>query len=84
MSDAMTGFLIWAGIIHFFLVLIPVIGTIKSTISVQSKIAWCLFLLLLESLLTFTTDDDNVGNDGVVVTTFFRRCDTVNIIWRRS
>lgn len=47
MSDAMTGFLIWAGIIHFFLVVIPVIGTIKSVISVQSKIAWCLFLLLL-------------------------------------
>lgn len=47
MSDALTGFLIWIGIIHFFLVLIPVIGTIKSKISVQSKLAWCLFLLLL-------------------------------------
>ena len=47
MSDALVGFLIFAGIIHFFLVLIPVIGTIKSVISVQSKLAWCLFLLLL-------------------------------------
>ena len=47
MSDAITGFLLLIGIIHAVLVLIPLVDTLKANISSRSKLAWCLFLLLV-------------------------------------
>ena len=45
--DAIKGFLIVGGIVHLFLVLIPIRGTLRAKISKRSKLVWCLFLLLL-------------------------------------
>jgi len=47
MDKALVGFLIVFGSIHFLLVAIPVINTLKANISTNSKIAWCALLLLL-------------------------------------
>jgi len=47
MDKAMLGFLIVFGFIHFLLVAVPVVNTLKASISTTSKIAWCGLLVLL-------------------------------------
>ena len=47
MSSALTGFLILFGVSHLILIMIPIISTLKASISRRSKALWCLFLLLL-------------------------------------
>ena len=47
MSKEMIGFLtVFAGF-HLVLVCIPVINTLRTRISIKSKLFWCAFLLLL-------------------------------------
>ena len=47
MSNALVGFLAVCGILHLFLVVVPLKDTLSARISAQSRFAWCLFLLLL-------------------------------------
>jgi len=47
MSKTIFGMLLVFGVVHLFLIAIPVVDTLKSGISRKSKLAWCLFLLLL-------------------------------------
>ena len=47
MDKALIGILGVAGILHLILVLVPVRDTLGASISLQSKLAWCAFLLLL-------------------------------------
>lgn len=47
MSKALIGFLAVFGSFHLFLVAIPLRDTLRAAISARSKLAWCLFLLLL-------------------------------------
>ena len=44
MSNAITGGLVFAGLVHFLLIVIPICDTWRSSISRQSKILWCTFL----------------------------------------
>jgi len=50
MSNALIGFLVLFGISHLLLIAIPIINTLKASISGKSKTFWCLFLLLLPFL----------------------------------
>ncbi len=47
MSKALIGFIAVVGIVHLFLVVIPLRDTLRARISTQSKLAWISFLLLL-------------------------------------
>ncbi len=47
MSNALIGFAAVAGILHLFLVVVPLKDTLLAPISARSKTAWSLFLLLL-------------------------------------
>ena len=47
MSKALIGFLAVFGSFHLFLIVIPLRDTLRAAISARSKLAWCLFLLLL-------------------------------------
>lgn len=47
MDNALIGFLAVIGILHLFLVAVPLKDTLRAPISAQSKLAWSLFLLLL-------------------------------------
>ena len=47
MSPAIIGLLSFIGLIHAAVVFVPVVETIKARISPQSKLVWCLFLLLV-------------------------------------
>ena len=47
MSNALIGVLALLGSVHCVLVVVPVVQTLRASISAQSKIAWCLFLLLI-------------------------------------
>ena len=53
MSKALIGFLAVVGVIHLFLIVIPVKDTLQAPISVKSKFAWCLFLILLPIIGAF-------------------------------
>ena len=43
----MTGFLIVFGIIHILFVIIPLLHTLRASISIKSKLIWCGFLVFL-------------------------------------
>lgn len=47
MSNALFGFLVIFIPLHVLLVVIPMAGTLRATISAKSKILWCGFLLFL-------------------------------------
>ncbi len=47
MDSALIGFSIVSGAFHLLLVVLPVMYTLKAPISLESKIFWCLFLMLL-------------------------------------
>lgn len=47
MSNALIGLLFLLGAVHIVLIAIPIADTLKSGISRKSKLAWCLFLLVL-------------------------------------
>ena len=47
MSSAVKGVLILLAIVHLFLILIPLMNTLQSSISRRSKLFWSAFLLLL-------------------------------------
>ena len=47
MDKALTGFLVVLGISHLLLVVVPVTTTLRTSISVKSKILWCTFLVFL-------------------------------------
>ncbi len=47
MSKALIGFLAVFGSFHLFLIAIPLRDTLCAAISGRSKLAWCLFLVLL-------------------------------------
>ena len=53
MSKALIGFLVLVGSVHLFLIVVPVKDTLQASISVKSKIAWCLFLILLPIIGAF-------------------------------
>ena len=53
MNNALVGFLGLAGIIHVFLVVIPLKDTLQASISAGSKLGWCLFLVLLPFIGAF-------------------------------
>lgn len=53
MSKALIGFLAVIGIIHLFLIVIPIKDTLRAPISAGSKAAWCLFLILLPIIGAF-------------------------------
>ena len=47
MDNALIGFIIIFGTFHLLLVVIPIINTLRASISATSKILWCIFLVLL-------------------------------------
>ncbi len=47
MGNALLGFLIVFSVFHLLLVAIPIMNTLKGSISGKSKLFWCLFLILL-------------------------------------
>ncbi|MGI9319359.1 MAG: hypothetical protein ACR2QW_18675 [bacterium] len=47
MSKAIIGALAVAGIFHLLLVIVPIINTLRASISGKSKFVWCAFLVLL-------------------------------------
>ena len=47
MNSATTGILVFAGVTHLLLIVIPVCDTLRSSVSRQSKLLWCIFLLLV-------------------------------------
>ena len=47
MDSAVIGFLGLLGIAHLLLIVIPLGTTLKASISIQSKLAWCAFLIFL-------------------------------------
>ena len=53
MTKALFGFLVLVGSIHLFLIVIPVKDTLQAPISAKSKLAWCLFLILLPIIGAF-------------------------------
>jgi hypothetical protein len=53
MTKALIGFLAEIGIVHLFLVVIPLKDTIQSTISIKSKVFWCSFLIFLPVIGAF-------------------------------
>ena len=53
MSKALIGFLAIVGIVHLFLIAIPIKDTLQAHISAKSRVAWCLFLILLPVIGAF-------------------------------
>lgn len=53
MSNALIGFLAVLGIVHLFLIVIPVKDSLQAPISARSKTAWCLFLIILPVIGAF-------------------------------
>ena len=53
MSKPLIGFLAVIGIVHLFLIVIPLKDTLQASISTKSKAAWCLFLILLPIIGAF-------------------------------
>jgi hypothetical protein len=53
MSKALIGLLAVIGIIHLFLIVIPIKDTLQSPISLKSKVAWCFFLASLPVIGAF-------------------------------
>jgi hypothetical protein len=47
MDKALVGFLVLFGILHLLLVVVPIITTLRASISGKSKILWCSFLMFL-------------------------------------
>ena len=47
MDRALLGFLVVFGTVHILLVIVPIRDTFKAKISMPSKLAWCVFLLLV-------------------------------------
>lgn len=47
MSNSLIGVLALLGSVHCVLVVVPLVHTLRAPISAGSKIAWCLFLLLI-------------------------------------
>lgn len=47
MDKASIGILTVVGIFHFMLVVVPMMNTLRASISTTSKLAWCAFLVLL-------------------------------------
>jgi hypothetical protein len=47
MSKEIIGILAVAGIFHLILVIVPVMNTLRASISSKSKLIWCAFLVLL-------------------------------------
>ena len=47
MSTAIIGFLAVTGIFHLILVVVPIMNTLRASISGISKLIWCAFLVLL-------------------------------------
>ena len=50
MDKALLGFLIIFGVIHFLLIVIPVIKTLKANITTTSKLTWCGLLIFLPKI----------------------------------
>ncbi len=46
MGNALIGFFIIFGTFHLLLVVVPVLNTLRASISAKSKILWCIFLVL--------------------------------------
>ena len=53
MSKSLIGFLAVIGMVHLFLIVIPIKDTLQASISTKSKLAWCLFLVLLPIIGAF-------------------------------
>ena len=53
MSKTLIGFLAVVGIFHLFLIVIPIKDTAQAPISAKSKVAWCLFLILIPIIGAF-------------------------------
>jgi hypothetical protein len=53
MTKALIGFLAVIGIVHLFLIVIPVKDTLQASISIKSKVFWCSFLILLPIIGAF-------------------------------
>ena len=53
MTKALIGFLAVTGIVHLFLIVIPLKDTIQAPISIKSKVSWCLFLIFLPIIGAF-------------------------------
>ena len=53
MTKALIGFLAVTGIVHLFLIVIPLKDTIQAPISIKSKVLWCLFLIFLPIIGAF-------------------------------
>jgi hypothetical protein len=47
MDNALIGFLVVFGFLHFLLVVIPVMNVLQTKISIKSKLAWCGVILFL-------------------------------------
>ncbi len=47
MDSAVIGFLFLFGIVHLLLVAVPLGSTLRSQISLKSKLLWCAFLVFL-------------------------------------
>ncbi len=47
MDKAIVGFLIVVGFLHLLLIVVPINTTLRASISVKSKILWCVFLVIL-------------------------------------
>ena len=47
MDSALIGFLILFGLFHLLLIVVPINTTLRASISVKSKLAWCTFLAIL-------------------------------------
>ena len=47
MDKAIVGFLIVFGFLHLLLIVVPINTTLRASISVKSKIFWCVFLVIL-------------------------------------
>ena len=47
MDKAIVGFLIVFGFLHLLLIVVPINTTLLASISVKSKILWCVFLVIL-------------------------------------
>lgn len=53
MTKALIGFLAVTGIVHLFLIVIPLKDTIQAPISKKSKLFWCSFLIFLPVIGAF-------------------------------
>ena len=53
MSKSLIGFVAVIGIVHLFLIVIPLKDTLQACISTKSKVAWSLFVILLPIIGAF-------------------------------